>query len=104
MESTMTLSKVVLPMVMASVVWAAPISSIYQQKCASCHGSKGEKSAMAKSASINGLSSAKIEKALHDYASGERKAIPVVKTMKKNFLDTSSKDQVRELSEYISAL
>ncbi|MGA9045205.1 c-type cytochrome [Sulfuricurvum sp.] len=100
----MRLIKLLLPVVTASVVCAAPISSVYQQKCASCHGSKGEKSAMAKSIPIKGMAVAKIEKNLHDYASGERKAIPVVKMMKKNYLSTSSKDQVHELAEYISAL
>lgn len=100
----MALVKVFLPMFMASIVCAAPISSIYQQKCASCHGSKGEKEAMAKSIPIKGMAVAKIEKNLHDYASGERKAIPIVKNIKKNLLDTNSKEQVRALAEYINAL
>jgi cytochrome c553 len=100
----MTLIKILLPVVTASMVCAAPISSTYQQKCASCHGFKGEKEAMTKSNPIKGMAVAKIEKTLHDYASGERKAIPVVKSIKKNFLDTNSKEQVRALAEYISAL
>lgn len=100
----MTLIKILVPVVTASMVCAAPISSIYQQKCASCHGSKGEKEAMAKSIPIKGMAVAKVEKNLHDYASGERKAIPVVKNIKKNLLDTNSKEQVHALAEYISTL
>lgn len=100
----MTLIKILLPVFSASIVLAAPISSVYQQKCASCHGQKGEKAAMTKSVAIKGLPAAKIEKALYDYASGERKALPVVKTMKKNFVEANSKEQVHALAEYISTL
>ena len=82
-----------------------PISSVYQQKCASCHGQKGGKAAMTKSVAIKDLPAAKIEKkALYDYASGERKTLSVVKTMKKNFVDANSKEQVHALAEYITTL
>lgn len=100
----MTLIKILLPVFSASIVLAAPISSVYQQKCASCHGQKGEKAAMTKSVAIKDLSAEKIEKALYDYASGERKSLPVVKTMKKNFVDANSKEQVHALAEYITTL
>lgn len=100
----MLFMKMLLPIFSASIVLAAPISSVYQQKCGSCHGQKGEKVAMGKSEAIKGMSVAKIEKTLHDYASGEKKTLPVVKTMKKNFLDANSKEQVRALAEYINCL
>lgn len=83
---------------------AVPISSVYQQKCASCHSQKGGKAAMTKYVAIKDLPAAKIEKALYDYASGERKALSVVKTMKKNFVDANSKEQVHALAEYITTL
>lgn len=96
--------KILLVIFSTSMVWAAPISSVYQQKCGSCHGPHGEKAAMGKSNAIQGMPVAKIEKSLYDYASGSKSALPVVKVMKKNFVDANSKEQVRALAEYINTL
>lgn len=100
----MTTMKLLLPFITAGVVCAAPVNSIYQQKCSNCHGLKGEKSAMGKSAPINGMPSAKIEKALYEYSTGSRAAFPIVKTIKKTFVEANSKEQVHELAEYIHKL
>lgn len=53
----------------------APAASIdagtlFSQKCASCHGSKGEKSALGKSQIIAGFSESQIKEALHGYQAG----------------------------------
>ena len=83
---------------------AAPISTVYQQRCANCHGSDGDKHVMNRSDPIKGLPVDEIEKALNEYATGSRPTLPVVKTMKKYFLDTTSPEQVHELAQYIHTL
>ena len=44
--------------------------TLFSQKCASCHGSKGEKPALGKSQIIAELSESQIKEALHGYQAG----------------------------------
>ncbi len=45
-------------------------AALYGQKCASCHGSKGEKAALGKSQIIAGWSNAQVSEALKGYQAG----------------------------------
>lgn len=100
----MDLIKFLFPIVFASSVLASSISSVYQQKCGICHGLEGEKIAFGKSEAIHGMPVEKIEQALYDYASATKKTMPMVKAMKKNFVDTNNKEQIHALAEYINTL
>lgn len=85
---------------------AAPPSvdagSLFAQKCASCHGTKGEKSALGKSQIIAQLSESQIKEALHGYQAGtygkEMKAL--MQGQAKGLSDS----QIDALAHYISAL
>jgi len=96
--------KIVLPIFTAMAVSAAPISTVYQQRCANCHGLHGDKIAIGKSRTIKGMQVEYIEKTLHDYASGTKPTMPVVQKMKQYFLNTYSKEQVHELAEYVNKM
>jgi cytochrome c553 len=100
----MNLVKIVLLLLTASVVFGAPASTLYPQKCKTCHGPAGENTAVGKSKPIKDMSVVEIETAIADLASGERKGLPVAKTIKKNFVDTHTKEQIHALAEYISQL
>lgn len=100
----MNLVKIVLLLLTASVVFGAPASTLYLQKCKTCHGPSGENTAVGKSKIIKDMSVAEIETAITDLASGERKGLPVAKTIKKNFVDTHTKEQIHALAEYINQL
>lgn len=100
----MNMMKIVMPLLAASMVYGAPISSVYVQKCKTCHGPTGANTAVGKSKVIKDMSVEEIEKALQELSSGERKGLPVAKMIKKNFINTHSKEEVRALAEYINAL
>jgi cytochrome c553 len=101
---SMNFIKIVIPLFTASMVWGAPISSVYVQNCKTCHGPTGENTAVGKSKIIKDLSVTEIEKALGDLSSGERKGLPVAKMIKKNFMNTHTKEQIHELAVYINSL
>ena len=96
--------KILLPILMISSVYSASGSSLYNKKCKSCHGKKAEKKAMGKSKVIKGMSISLIEKDMHDYASGKRKAMSIVVKAKKDFLKKHSKKELRDLAVYIHSL
>lgn len=83
-------------------VTAAPTdgASLFGQQCASCHGVKGEKSALGKSQIIANLTQGQITQALKGYQAGtygkEMKAIMQGKAKGLN------DDQIKVLSDYIS--
>ncbi|UPT76569.1 c-type cytochrome [Sulfurovum sp. XGS-02] len=87
-----------------SVLSASPAQNIYVQKCASCHGANGDMKAMGTSRSIKEMPVEEIEKALINYASGERKAMPFVKSVKKDFMNKYTKEEVHGLANYIHGL
>ena len=100
----MNIVKIMLPVLMMSSLYSASGSTLYKQKCKSCHGAKAEKRAMGKSTKIAGLSAASIERSMHDYASGKRKSMSFVMKIKQDFVKHHSKKELRALSTYIHAL
>jgi len=100
----MNFIKIVIPLFTASMVFGAPISSVYVQNCKTCHGATGENTAVGKSKMIKDLSVIEIEKALNVLSTGERAGLPVAKMIKKNFMNTHTKEQVHELAVYINSL
>ena len=100
----MTLTKILLPLLTGTFLLASSGASLYKKDCKSCHGTKGEKKALGKSKAIKGMSVASIEKAMHDYATGKKKAVPIAKKMKKDFLKKRSKEDLRAVSKHIHGL
>lgn len=76
--------------------------ALYGEKCASCHGSKAEKSALGKSQIIAGWSASQIQEALHGYQSGsygkEMKALMAGQAKSLN------PEEIKALSKHISTL
>ncbi len=87
-----------------SFLSASPASTIYVQKCASCHGMNGDMEAMGTSKAIKEMSVEEIEKSVINYASGERKALSFVKSVKETFVKNHTKEELYELAIYIHDL
>ncbi len=100
----MTLIKIGLVLCAVNLLSASTASSIYTQKCASCHGANGDMKAMGSSRAINEMPVKEIEKAIISYASGERKALPFVKSVKEDFVKKHTKEELHELANYIHDL
>ena len=100
----MILTKILLPLCIGTLLFASSGSSLYKKECKSCHGEKGDKLAMGKSKVIKGMPFATIEKAMHDYASGKRKSLSLIKKMKKDFVRKHSKEELHAVSQYIHKL
>jgi len=66
------MKKIALALLVASVSLMAADGAAAFKKCVACHGAHGEKKALGKSAVINTMSAAEIEKALTDYKAGKR--------------------------------
>ena len=79
-------------------------ATIYTKKCKSCHGVKGDTKAMGKSKAIKGMSISSLEKAMHDYATGERKSMSLIKKMKKDFIKKHTEAELHAVSKYIHGL
>ncbi len=71
-------------------------------KCAACHGSNGEKAALAKSQIIKGWSVAKVTEALNGYKNGTYGN--AMKAVMKGQASGLSDTQIKSLAEYISSL
>ena len=100
----MTIVKILLPVLMVSALYSASGSTLYKQKCKSCHGAKAEKKAMHRSKVIRGMPVASIEKQMHNYASGKRKAMSFVVKAKQDFVKHHSRQELRALATYIHSL
>ena len=100
----MTLIRILLPLLCGSFLLASSGSSLYTKKCKSCHGATGTTKAMGKSKSIKGMPVATIEKAMYDYATGDRKSISVIKRSKKAFIRKYSKEELHAVAQYINSL
>ena len=81
---------------------AADGASLYK-KCAGCHGAKGEKKALGKSAPIGGWDKAKTVEALKGYKAGTRNIYGMGGLMKGQVASMSNKD-IETIAEYISNL
>jgi mono/diheme cytochrome c family protein len=100
----MSLIKIMLPILSASMLMAASGESIYQKQCASCHGKMGEKKALGHSNVIKGMDPKKFVTLVNAFASGEKKAMPIAKTVKKQFVDKYDKAQIQAVAEYVNKL
>jgi len=81
---------------------AADGSALYQ-KCAACHGQKGEKAALGKSEVISGWKSDKTLDALKEYKAGTRNTKGMGALMKGQTAALSDAD-MKALSDYIATL
>jgi len=93
-----------LPVLMMSSLFSASGSTLYKQKCKSCHGAKADKKAMGKSRAISAMSAKSIQKAMHDYSSGKRKSMSFVMKVKQDFVKHHSKKELCALATYIHSL
>lgn len=100
----MHLIKIMLPLISASMLMAASGESIYQTKCASCHGKMGEKKALGHSNVIKGMPTDTFVALTKAFALGEKKAMPIAKIVKKQFIDTYSDKEIQEVAKYIHSL
>lgn len=100
----MTLVKIGFSLLAVSFLSASPIKTIYVQKCASCHGMNGDLKAMGTSKAIKDMPVKAIEKEMLDIASGEKKSMSFVKSIKEGFIKKYSKKELHELATYINGL
>jgi len=73
------------------------------KKCAGCHGAKGEKKALGKSAVIGGMDVATIEEDLKGYKAGTLNKHGMGMLMKGQVASLNDA-QIKELAEYIHGL
>ena len=100
----MSLMKIMLPVLSASLLMGASGESIYQKKCASCHGKMGEKKALGHSNIIKGMETEKFVTLTKAFATGEEKAMPIAKIVKKQFIDRYNDEEIRSVAEYVNKL
>jgi len=100
----MSLIRLMLPVLSASMLMAASGESIYQTKCASCHGKNAEKKALGHSNIIKGMPADKFVTLTKAFATGEKKAIPIAKIVKKQFIDGYSDEEIRSVAQYVHDL
>ena len=100
----MRLIKVMLPLVSATLLMGASGESIYQTKCASCHGKNAEQKALGHSNVIKGMSTDKFVALTKAFATGEEKAMPIAKIVKKQFIDRYSDEEIQAVAEYVNKL
>jgi cytochrome c553 len=86
----------------ASTLMASDGAALYK-KCAGCHGAKGEKKALGKSAPIAGWDKAKVVEALKGYKAGTRNVYGMGALMKGQVAGLSDAD-IEALADYISKL
>ncbi|MDD5716570.1 MAG: c-type cytochrome [Sulfuricurvum sp.] len=73
------------------------------QKCAACHGAKGEKAALGKSEVIAGWKSDKVLEALKGYKSGSRNTKGMGAIMKGQMAALSDGD-MKTIADYVAGL
>ena len=100
----MRLIKIMLPVLSARLLMGASAESIYQKKCASCHGKMGEKKALGHSDAIKGMDTKKFVSLLNALATGEKKGMPIAKIVKKQFVDRYDAEKIQEVAEYVNKL
>ena len=100
----MRLIKIMLPLLSASLLMGASGESIYQKKCASCHGKMGEKKALGQSNVIQGMDTEKFVSLVNAFATGEKKAMPIAKIVKKQFVDRYDAEEIQSVAEYVNKL
>ncbi|WP_200763488.1 c-type cytochrome [Nitrosophilus alvini] len=86
----------------AMSLMAADGAALYK-KCAGCHGAKGEKKALGKSAPIGGWDVAKLVEDLKGYKAGTRNVYGMGALMKGQVASYSDAD-IQAVAEYIHGL
>lgn len=97
------MKKMALALLVAGVSLMAADGAALYKKCAACHGGKGEKSALNKSAVIGGMAAADLEAALNDYKAGTRNMKGMGALMKGQVASYSDAD-IAAVSSYINSL
>ena len=100
----MSLMRIMLPVLSASMLMAASGESIYQTKCASCHGKNAEKKALGHSNVIKGMAVDQFVTLTKAFATGEKKAMPIAKIVKKQFIDGYSDEEIESVAKYVNQL
>ncbi|MBT8348715.1 MAG: c-type cytochrome [Sulfurovum sp.] len=100
----MRIIKIMLPLLSVSFLMGASAESIYQTKCASCHGKIGEKKALGHSNVIQGMDTEKFVSLVNVFATGEKKAMPIAKIVKKQFVDRYDEEEIQAVAEYVNKL
>ena len=100
----MRLVKIMLPVLSTVMLMAASGESIYQTKCASCHGKHAEKKALGHSNVIKGMPVDQFITLTKAFATGEKNAMPIAKIVKKQFIDTYSEAEIKEVALYINKI
>jgi cytochrome c553 len=99
-------------LVFSTSMLLADAQTLYMHKCAGCHGHNAENSVLGKSKILNQMKAEEIEQALYNYAEGicaievevcEPKN-PMIQHGKKAILQSLTKEQIHELSIYVSQL
>ena len=98
------MKKIVLSIVaLGAMTFLAADGAALYKKCAGCHGAKGEKKALGKSAVIAGLDAAKIEEDLKGYKAGTLNQHGMGGLMKGQVASYSDAD-IKAVAEYIHGL
>ena len=100
----MRLIKIMLPVFSTAVLMGASGEAIYQSKSASCHGKMGENKALGHSNIIQGMDQKEFISLTKAFATGEKKAMPIAKIVKKQFIDTYSDEEIKEVADYVNQL
>ena len=100
----MNLVKIMIPVLTTGLLMAGSAESIYKSKCASCHGKNGEKKALGHSNVIKGMPVDKFITLTKAFATGEKKAMPIAKTVKKQFVNKYDDKQIKAVAEYVNKL
>jgi len=93
-----------LPLLSTGLLLAASGEAIYQSKCASCHGKHAEKKALGHSNIIKGMPVDQFITLTKAFATGEKKGMPIAKVVKKQFIDTYSEAEIKEVAIYVNKL
>ena len=97
------MKKIVLSLLVASVGLMAADGAALYKKCAACHGAKGEKAALGKSAVIGGIDAATIAADLKGYKAGTTNKKGMGALMKGQ-VAAYDDAQIEAVSAYISGL
>ena len=108
----MNLFKLVLLITSITFLSANSAETMYLHKCAGCHGHNGGNTVLGKSKMINQMKAEEIELALFNYAAGTCEVEvavcepknPMIQHGKRSIVKNFTKEQIRELSIYISQL
>lgn len=84
---------------LASFTQAKTVEELYE-KCANCHGDRGEEKAFGKSKVIANLTEQQIIQALKDYQAGMRDTVGMASIMEGQVYKLSQKDII-DLAKYI---